>query len=264
MWLQRLDLNSLGISKNPLMLLGSMRTLGVAAAATGLLTIFFPQTRRAHLLALPITLLAYLLIWQQFFPLGRYLLPILPLAAVLCALLVHAFVPQGWLERRSSNISKVMGTPLQILLLCGLLFAASKASIEIFAEKAATWQATLASRGGYEVFRVASERKKTPQEQIVQIGFENGIYFYDGVTIGDWFGIGRYSQFTRLNLDKPPYVGEIVAPQALLDAVSKFHVEMIAVNAGRFQFEPDKYRTLFEVEAVTPTAYLLRPKARID
>ena len=126
--------------------------------------------------------------------------------------------------------------------------------------KTAQWQATLNGRDGYELFRHASRTKLSANERILHVGFENAIYFYDGETMGDWFGPGRYSQFTKPNTHKPPFLAEISEPQDLLDAMAPFHVRKVAINARRFTFEPKKYEALFNVEAVTPTAYLLTPR----
>ena len=258
---QRLDLNVQGVTRDPRLLFISMIHAGVLACALGLLVMFQPTSRRMGLLPLAITLLVYLLIWQQLFPLGRYLMPMFAAAAFLGACFLHVLIPQGWWNAlQQSKAWQYVNGALPTLCLAGGAAFVIPESLALVQTKTAQWQATLNGRDGYELFRHASQTKLSANERILHVGFENAIYFYDGETMGDWFGPGRYSQFTKPNTHKPPFLAEISEPQDLLDAMAPFHVRKVAINARRFTFEPKKYEALFNVEAVTPTAYLLTPR----
>ena len=54
-------------------------------------------------------------------------------------------------------------------------------------------------RPGYAVLSRANELRSTFGDRLVQVGFENGFYFFRGTLIGDWFGPGRYSQMMICN-----------------------------------------------------------------
>ncbi|QIL69002.1 hypothetical protein G7048_00495 [Diaphorobacter sp. HDW4B] len=261
MQLQRLDLDVQGVTRDPRLWFVSMMDAKVLTCALGLLVVFQPTARRAGLLPLAITLLAYLLIWQQLFPLGRYLMPMFPAAAFLGAYFLYVLVPQGWWNAlQQSKAWQYVNCALPILLLAGGAAFVIPESITLFQTKISQWQATLNGRDGYELFRHASQTKLSANERILHVGFENAIYFYDGETMGDWFGPGRYSQFTKPNTHRPPYLAEILEPQDLLNAMEPFHVRRLAINAKRFTFNPKKYEALFHVETVTPTAFLLTPR----
>ena len=45
----------------------------------------------------------------------------------------------------------------------------------------------------------ASEYSELYGDNLIQLGLEDGIYFYKGMAIGDVFGLARYSDWTICN-----------------------------------------------------------------
>lgn len=50
----------------------------------------------------------------------------------------------------------------------------------------------LATNSGYALYQHANAYRAEYGDRLVQVGFENGVYFFRGTVIGDWFGPGRY------------------------------------------------------------------------
>ena len=93
------------------------------------------------------------------------------------------------------------------------------------------------------------------EEGIVQVGYENAIYFFDGTVIGDWFGPGRYSSM----LDCTKACEILPAPQ-LARLVQSFNSKLFAVNSKRFKFLPENYAEYFNIEFKSTDGYLLSLK----
>lgn len=55
----------------------------------------------------------------------------------------------------------------------------------------------LATNSGYALYQHANAYRTEYGDRLVQVGFENGVYFFRGTVIGDWFGPGRYRDILR-------------------------------------------------------------------
>jgi len=75
------------------------------------------------------------------------------------------------------------------------------------------WDEILGTRPGYNLMQHANELIPRYGNRVLNAGFENAVYFYKGVAIGDWFGPGRYSQM-------------LLAAQAVSRKICSKHVEL--------------------------------------
>jgi hypothetical protein len=88
----------------------------------------------------------------------------------------------------------------------------------------------------------------------MHLGFENAVYFYSGIAVGDHFGPGRYRQM----LDE---TGALRSPQEIQELLEKFGATAFAVNTQRFpNAGVDKLFEQFDVIDQTEDGYLLVPK----
>jgi len=103
---------------------------------------------------------------------------------------------------------------------------------------------------GYRPLVAANDFTRFYGDRLVQIGLENGVYFFRGLVIGDHFGPGRYSQFLEWDQDRS--CARLLPGDALLARVEAFGARMLAVSlAGncvdRQQLSP-RWRVLWESE----------------
>ena len=106
------------------------------------------------------------------------------------------------------------------------------------------WDAILEGRPGYGIFSAANELVPTYGERLLQVGFENAIYFFDGTAIGDWSGPGRYRNLMGCYLGTCAFV----APEEALSVMDTFDANMLAIATARFpRFDRDAYLRRFEL-----------------
>jgi hypothetical protein len=126
-------------------------------------------------------------------------------------------------------------------------FAAKSVSVKL-----ANWDASLAARSGYKVMGAANFLRPQYGDKLMQLGFENAIYFFKGTVIGDWFGPGRYA-----NMILCAERCQLAPAEQIVALMRGFNAQMLAVNAKRFQFEPQQYQDLFEIKFQTNDEFLL-------
>ena len=128
---------------------------------------------------------------------------------------------------------------------------------QAFSQRAAAWNATLAARPGYELFMRAGALASEHGPVLLQLGFENAVYFFGGTVVGDWFGPGRYGQMLRCTDGCRPVPAEELA------AVLRRHgATMVAINTRRFPAQAQDYDSRFRVVLESPQGLLLvlKPK----
>ena len=90
----------------------------------------------------------------------------------------------------------------------------------------------------------ANELRSRFGDRLVQVGFENGFYFFRGTLIGDWFGPGRYSQMMICNASGCG----LVDPLRMKKVMQGFDARMLAVNTSRVpRFDRSAYEQNFQV-----------------
>ena len=59
-------------------------------------------------------------------------------------------------------------------------------------------------RRSYTLYQLANQHRGEYGDRLVQVGFEDGIYYFEGTVIGDWFGPGRYRDTLRCSEGQQP------------------------------------------------------------
>ncbi len=59
------------------------------------------------------------------------------------------------------------------------------------------WHEILQETPGYSLMQHANQLIPQHGNRLLQVGFENAVFFYNGIVIGDWFGPGRYRQMMQ-------------------------------------------------------------------
>lgn len=113
------------------------------------------------------------------------------------------------------------------------------------------------SYAGYELYAKANLLAPELGERLLQLGFEQGLYFYKGTAMGDWFGPVRYSQF---------YFSEngqcvLIPADQLKEKMLALNTRMVMVNMLRISAAySESYAALFNLEAKTENGLLLSLK----
>ena len=85
---------------------------------------------------------------------------------------------------------------------------------------------------GYELMQYANRHPELKGLPIYQLGFENAVYFYDGVIMGDWFGPARYRQ---MYIEDPDTEKRILkAPEVIKEKILSLKAKAIVINHNRF------------------------------
>jgi Dolichyl-phosphate-mannose-protein mannosyltransferase len=171
----------------------------------------------------------YYPLWFYLSQIQRYLMPMIPAACIL----------SGWWIWRilSSSTPRWPHRAHRILTLCSVLVATLLASQAFtttlthysLLRKEGFDSALFPINTSYSAMFAANEWRKTYGNRLVNIGLENGIYFFRGTVIGDHFGPGRYSQWrsgeVRSNGCRP-----LKSPELLAKGIRDFNAGMLVVR----------------------------------
>ncbi len=241
-----------GVGRAPWLFFRALKAAGVqwwALAVVGLLGI-----RRVppSIGSMQIGFAIYVLFWFFGTQVNRYLAPVFGPAAFLSALTLATGVRRVWIflpGRIARQWRPVYGDVLAV----GLVVSALLVIVPAGNERARHRADMLASRSGYSLMAEANRLAPTWGHRVVQLGFENAIYFFDGTAIGDWFGPGRYREM--LNCELTPC--KLADPAVLQAALLKFDSRMLVVNTRRFSIDLPAYQSIFELVYRTPDGVLL-------
>ncbi|PLC55487.1 hypothetical protein CR155_00030 [Pollutimonas nitritireducens] len=240
-----------GVSSNPLYLWASLKEANVVAWALAFAGLVFRNTP-TPVRALQFTFLAYFIFWFFVTQVTRYLAPISAVGTFLsfytlyrCYALVSAKTRAKWIRNRGAVAS---------YLLLALLTSYAGNRYHKYHGEMAEWNAILAKEPGYQLFSKANTLIPTYGPRLVQLGFENAVYFFDGTVIGDWFGRGRYSSMLdcRVGQCKP------VDAKLMRQQMMKFGSRMLAISTEQYSdFERVDYEEDFDLVIESEDGMLL-------
>jgi hypothetical protein len=186
--------------------------------------------------------LGYLAFWLLSSQVARYTAPLWAAGAFLSA----AFLHSAWQAVFSGRVASQGGGRLRSIMGWTLGLGLSALVIvhgqQAFSQRAAAWNATLAARPGYELFTRASTLAAEHGPVLMQLGYENAVYFFGGTVVGDWFGPGRYGPLLSC-----AQRCVVVGAQPLAEAARRYGARVVAVNASRFAIDPAAYESHFRV-----------------
>jgi len=205
--------------------------------------------------SLQLVFLCYLIFWFLVAQVDRYLAPIYGVASFLSVLTVVVVLRRVWalLPARIVSVWRPDWGTVATMMLMGwsLWLVVPEASQRMLHRLE-----DLASRSGYGLMAQASRLAPNFGHSIVQVGFENAIYFFDGIAIGDWFGPGRYREMLRCEADPCT----LLDPRAMRAQLHRFDSRMLVVNTRRFSIDLSAYQSDFDLVAQTPDGVLLTLK----
>lgn len=201
---------------------------------------------------------SYLVFWFFSGQVDRYLQPVLGVSSFFIGSTIYQIATRALISFRNPKIQRVVAVSAtsvlvissQALLVFGIqdAFRRNPATLELI-------QDSLPSRTGFELVDKAYQlRDSSPR--LLQLGFENAAYFYNGVFIGDWFGPARYSQF----LECGSKTCQVQSSDDLLASLRRFQADYVAINTERYVVDEDDLMTNFHVLLKNSQGYLLKPK----
>ena len=194
---QQQEQSTHGVEKSLLHIGGALQKAGALLLVPALLLVIQPVVRRKSVQFLYVTFVAYLLFWLYFTQVARYLAPILATGAFLSVLFIYQAGLQSTLQRLSKAVAAKLPSAwsrrLAALMLTGFGVVLAGLSYRAVPPTVANWDATLKGRAGYEIMTAATALMPLHGKVLLQVGYENAFYFFNGTAIGDWFGPGRYN-----------------------------------------------------------------------
>lgn len=129
----------------------------------------------------------YGVFWFFVSQVNRYLLPMLPVACLLVAAALHRLAPVA----RARRLASTKAAPW---------FAASVVIVLVSFQvvrwtRQPTLQAQLQAQPIYLLAQKANQMAPEFGTRMVNVGFENARYYYQGELLGDWFGKVRFDEF---------------------------------------------------------------------
>lgn len=254
--IQKQEQASHGVPPGTLNVWAALKVAQVQVWALALAGLLF-RRQPAPVRSLQFTFVGYFAFWFFVTQVDRYLAPIYALGTLLSGYTLYqvyrwasALLPSSAAYPRAKNI-------LSVLLILLVLWPMATTKRRRARKAMRAWQATLESRPGYRLFAQANALIPDQGERIVQIGFENAIYFFEGTAIGDRFGPGRYRQMIESRYG----VDQVIAPERMKALMERFSARMLAVSTRRFPgFDKDAFASCFDTIMTNEDGVLLTLK----
>lgn len=206
--------------------------------------LYIKQMSRALTMMLFVSF-SYYISWFYMAQIDRYLMPVLPMAYI-----VSCFVVVATFESIKSRLGRDCWSlpekysAITFIVLFGMLavYQAKK-----FIAQGYDFSEILKKKNpGYELMQQANRYSLRYGSRIYQLGFENSIYYFKGVAIGDYFGIGRYWQLLNLDIKDR---NALKNSDELSAIMKRFNANMLVINKAYSYDRSDltkKFEILFE------------------
>jgi len=184
-----------------------------------------------------------ILIWFFTSQILRYLLPVLPMIALLSAsVLIHLYrnyikKPLGLLFLHNQILARASQALISAVAVFLIILPVLRLDARILKEVSRDpFPVTQKMRHEYlrrkiEPFNLLQIANRNPSLSIYQLNFENSFYFANGQLMGDWFGPARYSMVLSVIEDS----------RKLYDKLNSMNIQLFLVNmTGSFKFKLDK------------------------
>lgn len=219
-----------GVRRNPMMLPYSFLEAGVLLWLPAFAGLFLRRLPNA-IRVLQAIFLAYMLFWFFVTQVPRYLAPVYGVGGFLAFHALHRLYI--WGGQRWPRMRRGPVWPASLALILIAAYTADRAIK--YGREFIHAETVLATSSGYPLYQQANAHIGTYGSRLVQVGFENGIYFFQGTVIGDWFGPGRYRDLLGC-----PELPCAAPPPAQLESMLRAHgARMLLVSRRHVDLPAD-------------------------
>lgn len=215
-----------GVGINPLKLPAALREAGVLLWLPAVASICFTRVPQP-LRVLQVVFVGYLAFWFVVSQVPRYLGPAYGPGSFLAFYTLYR-VGQ-WASARWPLLRALV--PAACVLAFAFVYAADRGSK--YAAEYLNAERVLARNHGYALYQQANRDRAQRGARLVQVGFEDGVYFFQGTVVGDWFGLGRYRDI--LGCDALPC--PMPDSDALKAALSRHGARMLLLNRQHMKID---------------------------
>jgi hypothetical protein len=250
---------TLGVDRKLLYLWPALRKTGVAIWALAFLSGIYAKKENPGFRILYGVFLIYSLFWFCTTHVDRYLAPIFAVASLLSAYFLYRAAVGRLLGALISRGAWLGNPHLPAALSLAILLPAA-AYLYMRAQNGIAQRGeTLQKRAGYTLFQEANKLIPIFGPKLVQVGFEGDVYFFDGTVIGDWFGLGRYSNMITCSQAFAHTADscQMIPPSKLAELMKSFNSRMLAVNTKRVTIDLTGYGKFFALKEETVDGVLL-------
>lgn len=243
------DVSRLAVGSAPWLFLSSLFHIQAPVLILAFTPIFFVLKLNSSVRVLLFVWLGYFFFWFFFAQVQRYLAPVLTVGAFLSAYSIYLCLAKFFwfsyqkLQKNSPLLGMLIAIALSIFSFKTMLIHVSD-NQEILKSR---------KNAGYELYQHANTLKSKFGDRILQLNFEQGIYFFDGTVIGDVFGFGRYTQFQKHQNGRC----ELIPAEEMKEVMKKLKVRMLLVNDGCGFPEINTYPIYFRLEKKASNGVLL-------
>jgi hypothetical protein len=247
------------VDKNLLYLWPALQKAGALIWGLAFLSGIYAKRENTGIKIIYGVFVVYFFFWFFVTRVERYLAPVFAVASFLSAYFLYR-AAVGRLLGILTSTRAWLGNPHlpAALSLVALLPAAAYLYMKV--EYAmANRSETLQKRTGYTLFEQANKLSPFFGHRLVQVGFENDIYFFDGTVIGDWFGLARYSTMMTcsINFAHSADFCQMMPPLKLIKLMKGFNSRMLVVNIKRVTIDVREYEKYFDLSKETEDGVLL-------
>lgn len=252
---QKEEQASFGVATHLLYLIPAMIKAHVSPWICALFAGCFFKKESRSVRFLYIIFLSYFLFWFYVTQVPRYLAPLFAVGCFLTSYTVCQGVRQCLLRTRLAKRAGLQSPYLPSIICLLLLLPFCLMTYQKAVKTVKNWDHSLEAYPGYTLFQQANQLIPVFGPRVVQIGFEKNIYFFNGTTIGDCFGIGRYR-----NMQDPQLPDQLIPAQEMLRYLQQFDSRMLIVR-NHVRMDLMAYTLYFDIQKETEDGLLLTIKS---
>lgn len=249
-----------GVEKNIMNIWPALQKAGVGILAMTPLMVFRWKSLSTGVKLIALSSIAYFFFWFFVTQVERYIQPALPP-------LVFLIVYSAWtLLVRRRELPKGYQILVIVLFAIALVYTGYERKNELD-----DWERYQYPKESISLMDRANELSPQYGGKLLQLGFENLIYYFHGTAFGDHFGRFRYRDF----LENPPVIENNLSVETYSDSLretppislkkvlktmEKQNCRMLAINTDIFRFDLNLYQRYFVIQKRTPHGLLLTIK----
>jgi hypothetical protein len=234
--------------KNFLIIWPALAKAGVSLWALSFLSFIYFKKEEKSIRLFQIIFVSYYTFWFFMAQTDRYLAPIFGVGSFLSMYFLYRVFRNRFTQALVTRNAWLCNVSILGALCIAVLLPNCVSSYQAASYHVSHWDEALQSRPGYTLLQKANRLIPTFGSNLIQIGFENGIYFFNGIAIGDWFGPGRYGSMKLNSLAK------------MMTLMEKFNSRMLVINTKRFPIDVAAYQKYFDIQQESRDGLLLTRK----